>query len=419
MAPEAPAAQGPPPALAATGVEVTVATPADHVDGVGARWVARPAGTDEVAALLKCCAANGFASVARGSGTKLRWGAPPRRADVIVDLGRMSAVLDHAAGDLVVEVEAGCRLSTLRATLARYGQQLAVDGDDDATVGGIIATAASGPRRQAYGTVRDLLIGITFVRADGTVASAGGRVVKNVAGYDLCKLFVGSYGTLGVITRAVFRLHPLPAAQAQLRVEVPEDGLAAAAAALVHSQLVPATIEVSASADGPPRLSASFQGSRSAVAARLGAATELLTRQGIPAPDVVAPADWAYPWPDGGTGIKFTCTLSRVADTVALVRRLGRELDLPYRLTASAGVGVGYVGLPGSAAPEGVSALLAALRRQLPPGEGSAVVLCAPPRVRAAVDAWGPVPAIALMSRVKDEFDPHGLLSPGRFVGGI
>src|SRR5262249_42023568 len=157
--------------------------PADHVDGVPARWVARPATAAEVAAVAGHNHRHGLAAVARGSATKLDWGTPPGRMDVMVGLGRLSRGIEHSAGELVREVEAGCQLSTVQSQVATHGQQLAIDGPPHATVGGIIATGASGPRRLKYGTVRDLLIGITFARADGTLASAGGKVVKNVAGY--------------------------------------------------------------------------------------------------------------------------------------------------------------------------------------------------------------------------------------------
>ncbi|MGH3993413.1 MAG: FAD-binding oxidoreductase, partial [Pseudonocardiaceae bacterium] len=190
--------------LRAACVEVTEAGVDDVVDGVPARWVARPASTEEVSAVLRAAAGLGLRVVARGTGTRLAWGAPPRELDLILDTSRMNAVLAHVAGDLVVTAQAGLALVDLQRALAAYRQRLALDGSG--TVGGTIATAASGPLRYRYGAVRDLIIGITVVLADGSVTKAGGTVVKNVAGYDLAKLYTGSLGTLGVITEAVFRL---------------------------------------------------------------------------------------------------------------------------------------------------------------------------------------------------------------------
>ena len=149
--------------------------------------------------------------VARGGGTKLDWGAPPSTVDLLVDLSGMNRVLEHAAGDLIVHAEPGVRLSQLQALVSQAGQRLAVDEQvPGSTVGGLVATGLCGPLRLAYGCIRDLLIGISVVRADGVVTKSGGKVVKNVAGYDLGKLYTGSFGTLGIVAEATFRLHPVP-----------------------------------------------------------------------------------------------------------------------------------------------------------------------------------------------------------------
>ncbi|MGH3548956.1 MAG: FAD-binding oxidoreductase, partial [Pseudonocardiaceae bacterium] len=178
--------------------DVAQATAGDTVDGVPARWVARPGNNEEVSAVLRAAAGLGLRVVARGGGTRLAWGVPPAALDLIVDTNRMAAVLAHAAGDLVVTVQAGLPMGALQRALAPHRQRLALDCDNPAaTIGGTIATAASGPLRYRYGSVRDLLIGITVVLADGAVTHSGGKVVKNVAGYDLGKLYTGSLGTLG------------------------------------------------------------------------------------------------------------------------------------------------------------------------------------------------------------------------------
>ena len=177
-------------------------------------FVAFPASTDEASALLRVAAAHDLSVVPRGAGTGLGWGLPPVSCDLVIDLQAMDQVLEHAAGDLVARVQAGATMGNLASVLASAGQQLAVDAPADATVGGVVATGTAGPRRFRYGAPRDLLIGITVVRADGVVAHSGGKVVKNVAGYDLGKLFSGSQGTLGLITEVTFRLHPRPAAVA-------------------------------------------------------------------------------------------------------------------------------------------------------------------------------------------------------------
>ena len=199
--------------LRAACTDVTRAGPADVVAGRPASYRAAPASTLEAAGLLKAAAGLGLTVVPRGAGTKLDWGAPPSGCDLIVDTRRLDQVVEHAAGDLVVTAQSGVRLAGLAKVLSVAGQRLALDrtGDEESgTVGGLIATGAAGPLRYRYGAPRDLLIGLTVVRADGAITKSGGKVVKNVAGYDLGKLFAGSLGTLGLITEDTFRLHPAP-----------------------------------------------------------------------------------------------------------------------------------------------------------------------------------------------------------------
>ena len=189
----------------------TPAGPKDTVDGVPASYVAQPSSVIELVEVIRDAAERDQTVVARGGGTKLDWGRPPPKVDLLVDLLQMDRVLEHAAGDLIVRTEPGVRLSELQALLARSGQRLALDEVvPGSTVGGLVATGLCGPLRLGYGCVRDLLIGISLVRANGALAKSGGKVVKNVAGYDLGKLYTGSYGTLGVIAEAIFRLHPVP-----------------------------------------------------------------------------------------------------------------------------------------------------------------------------------------------------------------
>ncbi len=223
-----------PVALASACADLTLASDLDAVGGRQARYVAAPASTAEAAALLRAAADLGLTVVPRGSGSRLHWGNPPASCDLIVDTRRLDRVLEHAAGDLVVSVQSGVRLDDLANVLATAGQRLALDppgtadhgeiADRGGTIGGLVATGAAGPLRFRYGGPRDLLIGITIVRADGTIAKSGGKVVKNVAGYDLGKLFAGSYGTLGLITEATFRLHSRPETAAWIIARVRQPG---------------------------------------------------------------------------------------------------------------------------------------------------------------------------------------------------
>lgn len=395
------------------------ATEADTVAGVPPRWVAAPESTDEVAEVLRLAGQHDLAVVPRGAGTALDWGAPPSRLDVVLDTTRLRGVVEHAAGDLVVTVRAGTPLAELQQVVGRAGQQLALDAPLPATtVGGTVSTARSGPRRVLYGTPRDLLIGITFVRADGVLAHAGGKVVKNVAGYDFGKLLTGSFGTLGVITEAVFRLHPLPVARRVVLAELSDaESAGRAALAVLGSQLVPSAVELDAPPDGPVSVAVLVEGVAAGIPDRVVVARRLL---GADAGELVEPPQGfgVLPFAPGGTGLKLTCSLTGVGPVLAAARREAARDGLPLHVRGSA-AGVLHAGLPPGAEPARVAALVAALRRVVPSYDGQLTVVTAPAEVRDQVDLWGPVPGIELMRRLKAEMDPAGRLSPGRFVGGI
>ena len=224
--------------------------------------VSEPESVSEAAAALAACAAEGLrVSIDRPGG------------DVVLSTTRLDRIVEHESGDLTCTVEAGIRLSALNERLAAHGQMLALDPPGDPTVGGCLAGDLSGPRRHRYGTARDLVLGVTVVLADGTIASSGGKVVKNVAGYDLGKLFCGSRGTLGLIARVSLRLHPRPDVTRTLvaPVESPEDAQHRWQA-LHRSTLVPSALDV----HWPGRLAVLFEGGERAVAAQLEAAGGLV-----------------------------------------------------------------------------------------------------------------------------------------------
>jgi glycolate oxidase FAD binding subunit len=398
---------------------------ADAVDGVRPELVVEPASVEEASQALREASQAGQAVVVRGGGSKLGLGNPPARADVVLSTARLGRVLEHAAGDLVTRVEAGVRLADLQQALAPAGQLLGLDPPEPgATVGGVVAADASGPRRLRYGTVRDLIIGITVVLADGTVARAGGKVVKNVAGYDLAKLFCGSFGTLGLIAEAIFRLHPRPEAAGVVRlvVERPEE-LGAATQRLLRSTLEPSAIELGwPDPAGPGDLEVVFEGIRPGVEAQVAAATGLL---GGEASGTVLAAGQAVedlgalPWKDGEVGVKAACPPAALP---AALRDLWSAADghgLAVRVTGHAGTGVFRAGV----APDGTQALagfVAEARDRIVGRSGSLVVVEAPVELKRAAEVWGPAgDVLGLLRRVKARFDPAGQLSPGRFVGGI
>lgn len=394
-------------------VDVQDATETDSVGGVLPRLVARPTSTEQVSQLLSAAAEDGLVVVPRGRGTKLRWGVPPRSVDVLLDLSGMDRVLEHQAGDLIVAAEAGTPLAAMQDTCARADQRLAIDElVPGTTIGGLIATNLSGPRRMAYGTMRDLLIGVTVVRPDGVVAKAGGKVVKNVAGYDLGKLMTGSFGTLAVVTSAFFRLHPVPETSTWVSVEAESPSAATETVRqAVHSQMVPAAVEIDAQPGRPTLVSALLEGTEVGVAGRVD---QLLRLWGDTAAVDTQERPRGFPRESESQALlKLTCAISAVPEIAQAA------VDLGLHVRGSAGTGVLFAALPDGTPPETVASALERLRERTTAAGGAAVLLDAPPEISTAVDAWGPVPGIELMRRVKERFDPENLLSPGRFVGGI
>ena len=344
-------------ALATACPELREGSDADAVGGVVPAFAASPGSTDEAAALLRAAAEHDMTVVFRGSGSRLGWGAPFTRCDLMVDTRRMDAVIEHADGDLVARVQAGARMGDVSAVLASAGQEIALDVPSFATVGGVVASGLTGPRRLRYGSPRDLLIGITVVRADGTVAHSGGKVVKNVAGYDLGKLFAGSAGTLGLITETTFRLHPLPAARLFVTAEFPaglrqqERGAPTAGcdavAAAANSPLVASAVELHRAAPGGPmRVAVLLEGSADGVLARAGRLADLLG-SGSGSVSAEAPAWWPRSLAAPGDG-----TLIRVSFWVSA---LGRVLDAIDAAAREAGVTPPVYGSAGPACCTSVS----------------------------------------------------------------
>jgi glycolate oxidase FAD binding subunit len=444
---------------AATEGHAGEAADTDAVDGMPARWVALPGSAQETAAVMRVATEHDLAVVVRGSGTKLSWGAPPERVDLVVDTSRMDTVVEHAAGDLIVVVGAGRRLADLQQDLAGSGQRLGVDPPRGGTVGGLIATAATGPTRLLYGPVRDLVIGVTFVRADGVVAHAGGKVVKNVAGYDIGKLLAGSLGTLGVITQAAFRLHPLPKARTWLSIPLSAGSGSARPADIqelvqrvVHSQLVPSAVELDRPGSGATTLSLLLEGIPPGVEARAAQARDLLGADAVASDN---PPHWWGAEPTSGAEVllKVTHEIAGLASLLTALDEVSAAIGLTAHLRGSVAVGSvtvtladvagagttkdvqrasdgigarganGARGIDGAAARSDTASAVArfvdALRERASSFGGAVVVLEAPADLKADLDVWGPVRGHGLMRAVKDQFDPQRRLAPGRFVGGI
>jgi glycolate oxidase FAD binding subunit len=380
-----------------------------------------PESAEEAAELLRSAADGGLSVCIRGGGTKLNWGTPVDEPDIVLSTKRLDRILEHNAADLTAVIEAGVPLAAAQEAFAEAGQMLALDPplgrSDEATIGGVVATGDSGPLRHRYGGSRDLLLGITVALSDGAVAKSGGKVIKNVAGYDLAKLFAGSFGTLGLIVKVAVRLHPLPARRVTaMGFSEDPDTLQRAAVTLAHSPLELEALDLGWETWSGRVMARCAGADPSALA---GTAARLMVEAGLSA-DANDDDDEGL-WSnlqrenqrsDEATVVRVSALPSDLSRIIRVVMRLQGSL------VARAGLGICWVWLPPQNTA-GVVAALEDLRFTLAPQP--CVVLDAPKEVTDKVDLWGSAegPEVELMRRVKSAFDPAGVCNPGVFVGGI
>jgi glycolate dehydrogenase FAD-binding subunit len=373
----------------------------------------------EAAEAMGSCGAVGLRIRMRGAGTKSGWGRPVPEPDVEMDTSGLHRVVEHNAGDLTAVLQAGMPLAQAQAVFAAEGQMLAIDPPiaevrgDPATVGGVVSTADSGPLRHRYGAIRDLVVGITVALSDGTLAHSGGRVIKNVAGYDLAKLFSGSFGTLGLVVEVAVRLHPRPPASLTVAAHGSDPAvLSRAAAAVSHASLEADCLDVSWQ-EGRGAVLVRFSGGHPK--ARATQARDLLARAGLEADPFIEDDEdiWMRQRAGQRTGAGVVVRVS------GLQTALGQVLQAAQVLSSSvvgrAGLGLSWIRVPDAPAADLV-ATVEELRKRLQPFP--CVVLDAPEEVRGKLDPWGEE-AGELMRRVKERFDPAGVCNPGLFVGGI
>jgi len=403
--------------------QIHIATAADAILGVQPQLALEPANEHQLADALRFANIAGLSAIPRGGGTKLGWGNPPSRADVVISTTRLNRVLEHAWADLTVTVEAGCTVQALQQTLAQHGQRLALDPlwPDKATVGGILATSDSGALRLRFGALRDLIIGVTIALPDGTLAGSGGKVVKNVAGYDLPKLVTGALGTLGVITRAVFRLHPLPrqARSFSISAAIPDEAQRVVLA-IQDSKLAHVALQSQFGAETPPSIDVLFEGTEAGLdaqtshlrtlchSAQISEATSTVwnSRQEL----------WSFFNPEETAIAKISTLPADLARTIELIRRAADPSHLMWKLLMYA-TGLGWLRLEGPA--NHLQQALTGLRRGVEKIGGSLVLLHRPASI-STFDTWGtPGDSLPLMKAVKFRLDPSNTLNPGRFLGGI
>jgi len=386
-----------------------------------------PTAASEVADLLRRADTQGQAVVVCGNRTKARWGVPPQRADVVLSLKRLNAPIEHSAGDLIVTAPAGATLADINALLAGERQWLPLDpwAGDHCTVGGLIATNDSGPRRHRYGAPRDLLIGVEFALANGCLAKGGGRVVKNVAGYDIGRLLCGSFGTLAVITSATFKLSPKPPASRTVVVRTRSEAEARALLiAITQSPLTPSAAEV---AWPDTRCLLRFETTVAAAEQQAAVLTRLAAHHGATA-EILTETEEKPCWERHATSVRrHAGTLLRVGvlpvdlpKLLTALQSLASESGLRVVAIGRALLGAVLVHVDGDHAQ--TAALVGQLRTRLKSANGHVSVLATDPEVAHATPRWDEVgnPAVQqLMRAVKAQFDPRGTLCPGGGPGGL
>lgn len=386
----------------------------------------------ELAEAIACAYRNKWRMLICGNGSKLSWGGLVQNIQIVISTQRLQQLIEHAVGDLTVTVEAGMQFANLQAQLAKAGQFLALDPDfpESATMGGIVATASTGSLRQRYGSVRDQLLGINFVRADGQVASAGGRVVKNVAGYDLMKLFTGAYGTLGAISSVTFRVYPLPEASATTVLTGTAEAIAKACSTLRASALTPSNSDIlstglvaSLGVGEGLGLIARFRSLSESVKEQSNRLLEVGQQLGLQGKIYTADEETELGQKlltqMQGTSPSvepvITCKIGVLpAQAVATLTQLDNLAPQTIAWIHN-GSGLGALQLK-AVTPE----IIGQMRSLCQSHKGFLTVLTAPQAIKQQIDVWGySGNALDLMQRIKQQFDPENLLSPHRFVGEI
>jgi len=399
------------------------ATPVDAVDSVQPEGVIAPGTAQEVAQVLHYCSSAGLSIIPRGGGSQLGLGNRPRKADFILSLERLNRVIEHAWGDMTVTVEAGCTIGKLQSVLCEHGQQLGADPihPEQATVGGVLATAESGTLRIRYGAIRDLVLGVEMALPDGSVIKAGGKVVKNVAGYDLTKLAIGSLGTLGIITRAVFRLHPVPVAVATYAAAFPTASEASKLVlAILDSHLVYTGLQICTSCEDQIFVHVRFEGIPESLLDQyvklrgIAGAQDFVECSG----EVWTERQKLFADPVSSVICKCCVLPSQLGSLGDAVFQQAKAADVAVTLVAQ-GTGLAEVSLKAASLPS-LTTVLGALRKEVDLLDGTLTVSRCPVAMKSELDVWGTLKdAIPLMQRIKQKFDPEQTLNPGRFVGGL
>lgn len=413
------------------------------VDGVSPQVVVTPNSVDELAAVMMSAHEEGLAVAPWGGGTRMDLGNTISRLDVVADLTRLNDVVQHNAADLTVTVEAGITLSDLRRTLAAQGQFLPLDVamPDDATIGGTLASGSSGPLKWHYGSPRDLVIGMKMVQADGRIVKSGGQVVKNVSGYDMARLHIGSIGTLGVIAEVSFKLTPMPRQEATILAAYDSaESCHRTAMAIFNSDVMPLSLtafdananKLGIIVDTPGESFLAIRlGGRPRTLARFEKETLQLCNQGNPLSvdkiDVDGAGDLWRKLTDFGWGKdarpeaigRLATVPSKIADAI---HDIGEAPGYQVAVVSQSGYGASHICWfrDGDGSAESLVAVLNKAHSVVQQSGGNLIIERCPSQAKADFDVWGnESESIKIMQRLKEQYDPQGVLNPGRFMGRI
>lgn len=383
---------------------------AQAVDGMVPRLAVAPDSVEALASALAVANEHGAAIVPWGGGQHMGLGNVPARYDIALRTSALDRVVEYEPADLTITVEAGMTMGALQATLAQHGQFLPIDAPLDATVGGVLAANVSGPSRHAYGLPRDWLIGCRVAHVDGSISKGGGRVVKNVAGYDMPKLYVGSIGTLGVIVEATFKLAPLPPAQETLVVQC--DAIDAAAELVLAADDRGLALRAVATID----TTAAFWLSGAGAAVERTARELRDLSQGSQTRQLEGDASQEY-WRSLAACARDGCELNASlppSNVTHYLHDIDAEESVAYITTGL------IVSTFRDENPDMLARAIENARRVSTELGGSLVVASASIAVKERIDVWGNAgSALSLMQRLKQEFDPKATLNPGRFLRGV
>ncbi len=398
---------------------IRAATRADSVAGCMPRVVVAPADGQQVAQVLAWANTRHLSIAPRGGGTKLDWGSPPHTCALVLSLHRLDQLVEHAWQDMTATVQAGCSIGRFQRALGAHEQRSAIDPlwPENATIGGVLATNDVGALRLRYNGLRDQVLGMTIALPDGTLARSGGKVVKNVAGYDLQKLMTGAYGTIGVIVEATLRVYPMPKDRRTVRFAPATTAeLTKQMLALLNSTLTPATLRAQVGSRQTPRLECVFEGITASLDAQAHLAQTLLGALPSHAGGLVS-REYFFRAPDDALIARFSILPSDTSVWMEAIAMVAHRHSLQWEAEIL-GTGAGLLRLSG--APDALVEAAPELRTALAPLHGTMILHHAPAALRTASDLWGPTPdTLPLMRRVKEQFDPHMTLNPGRFIGGI